>query len=246
MPQATLKPEDYFMTWKTDPTPENYTQLMKSVQPIINFGIQKSAGGMFDPVIKIEAQALASEAVRSYDPASGALLTTHLVNQLQPLSRLKRDRVHAVSIPDRQQLDSRLINDARSSLFDKFDREPSLPEIADATGLNVKRIKKVIDSQRKLPTSGILGEEKEDANLPSHSATDFFSEAQEFVFMDLNAVDQRLMTEGLGYSAGEVKSVRELAAELDISPATVSRRLNDIVQKVQEMESALTGNRRYG
>ena len=228
--------EQLWEQYQREPTTENYDSLVKGLQPIIRFSISRSAGGLYDPVINTEALTLTNKAIQSYKPEGGAKLTTHIVNQLQPLSRKKRERAFTVKVPEKQKLNHFTINTAIERYKEAHnDEEPSLVDIADITGLSTKRIKKVLDDAVGIGTQYGVSEDSTSVT----AETDFLTEAMDYVYLDEDAIGKKIMKHSLGYSAAPQKTVRELGAELGISPATISRRAEMLVDKIQKINHAL-------
>jgi len=75
-------------TWKAKPTDANASALLTQVAPLIHKEANKWAGALAKPLLETEGKRLAMQAFHSYDPNKGAALGTHVVNQLQRMSRV--------------------------------------------------------------------------------------------------------------------------------------------------------------
>jgi hypothetical protein len=63
-----LNTSDTLNLYTQDPSPDNLSNVVASLNPTINYALI-SVNGANDPVLKSEAKLIAANAVKSYDPA---------------------------------------------------------------------------------------------------------------------------------------------------------------------------------
>jgi DNA-directed RNA polymerase specialized sigma subunit len=219
-----------FQQWKTEPSPPNFQRVLNSLEPNINYTLA-SMGAAGDPVLKIEALVLASQAVKKYDPTAGASLRTFVSGNLQGLSRIKRKVQSVISLPERTQLDANALHRATLEFTDKHGREPDVLELADHTGLPVKRIAFVRQSMRVSPSESAM-----EGNAGT-IASDYSNEALDMLAPTLPHIDRRILEMKLGYAGHPVLQHAEIAAKLKLSPAGLSRRSAALALKLHEIQS---------
>jgi len=226
-------PENLRDVWERNPTTENMSRVASSLDPSVNYALSRLGDGGRDPVVRAKAWALVPEAVRTYDPARGTKLSTHVVNQLQQLGRFSRERSSVARLPDRTQLDSLSIERARQAFAEENDHEPSVAEIADMTALTPKRIAKLQRAAVAVPSeSAQLGELE-------GSSSDFMQDALSYLWDEGDTVDRLVIEHRLGFGGSNSMDVRTLAKRARTSPSDISRRANDLLTRAQQMERIL-------
>ena len=241
MPQLGKLEPDYqadFEAWQKAPTPESTSQMLATIEPAISRGIQTHFGSRdISPTLKSHARRLALQALKTYDPYQSRL-STHVINHLQGLRRVARRQQQIFRVPERVASDQAFVNEQRTHLTDQMGREPSTAELADHTGLSMKRLAYL--TQFRTPTAeGTLSAlQTEDGDgsgfIPSvMSSSDTATEA---VYGDLDGMNQRIMELGLGLHGHRTMSNPDIARMLRLSPGAVSQRKALIQGKLQEMQ----------
>ena len=203
-------------------------RLIRSMDKTIGYKLA-SMGVGDNPQMKHQARLYAADAVRSYDPASGASLNTWTQNQLQNMHRFKRENQGPVKIPDRAAIDAWAIEKASRELEDELGTEPDVRQLADRSGLSVKRIAKVRQITRPVAAASQMYDDGE-------LRQDFLGESLEYVYDESDPVDRRIIEMLTGYGGSPVMQKNEIAAKLGISPSQVTRRAERIGVKIQSME----------
>ena len=169
------------------------------------------------------------KALKTFDPKIGNV-RTHLLSQLQSLRRAAAQEQNIISIPEQVGLDYQKLNEAENDLRDRLSRDPSDDEVADATGLSVRRIKKIRGFHQPLAEGSTIidtGDDYADAGGIA-SAIPGQTTAQDawldFVYGDLSPVDKLVMDMTLGRNGRKRTSTQEIARKLNISPGAVSQR----------------------
>lgn len=230
-----LEPEyhDVYTSWKNKPSKITMGALITRVRPIIDKGIISYAGGSKSPTIRSKAKEIVIDSMNDYDPRM-ARLQSYLLTQLQGLQRYKGQQNNVITVPERVLLDKGRITSAEVELRDKLGREPSDKEIADYTGLSLKRIEYVRSYRPSSAEGAILDQSRNDEGQPGEGPAVVYDDDAawlEFVYHDLSDIDQTIMEYTLGLHGSPKLSVTEIAERLGISPGAVSQR----AKKIQEM-----------
>lgn len=235
MPYSGKKPtglgDDFdgvYAQWQKDPTPQNNTALLKTVQPIIDTALTSYAGARQSPAMRTKAKIMALNAMSSYDPQRGNV-RTHLLSQLQSLRRASAQEQNIIAIPEQVGLDFQHLTESEAALRDRFGRDPTDDEVADNTGLSVKRIRKIRSFHQPMPESATIVENEDESfdggvasTIPgSRRGADAWLD---FVYEDLGATDKLIMDMTLGRNGKRRATTQQIASKLNITPGAVSQR----------------------
>ena len=227
---------DDYRAWKETPNPQTTGKLLKTIQPAIDRGISANIGPSASPVLKSSARRLALEAVENYDP-SQAKLNTHVINHLKGLRRIARNQNQVLKVPERVALDQSYLSRAEEELSDRLGREPTDSEIADHTGLSLKRLAYVRGYANPVAEGSLLAQMTSDegGSLPAvmQGGTDTVLEA---VYTDLDSQNKKIMEWTLGMHNRQPLSNAQIASKLGITPGAVSQRKAVIQSRIDEME----------
>ena len=223
--------DQHYTAYKIDPTPENLTRVVDTLKPTIEYHLGQH-NALQDPLIRAKAVSYAADAVQKYDPKFGASLPTFLSSQLRQLSRAVRQARSPVRIPERIQLDSMKLNQATQSFKDEFNREPDTLELADYTGVPMKRIEKIRKYQVAIPSEEAMG--SQEAEGP-----DFGKEALEYVYHDSDHTDRRILEMKLGYAGHPVFVPKDIAVKMNLTPTQLSRRSARLASRINSIEQTL-------
>lgn len=240
-----LEPEyhDVYTNWKNKPSRTTMGALVTRVRPIIDKGIISYAGGSKSPTIRSKAKEIVIDSMTEYDP-SMARLQSYLLTQLQGLQRYKGQQNNVITVPERVLLDKGRIDAAEVDLRDKLGREPSNEEIADHTGLSLKRIEYVRSYRPSSAEGAILDQTRGDDGMPGEGPAVVYDDDAawlEFVYHDLSEIDQTIMEYTLGLHGSPKLSVTEIAERLGISPGAVSQRAKKIQDMLDQREELGAG-----
>lgn len=223
--------------WKQKQTPELNTQLIGTLQPIVDTAVSSYAGANASPAIKNKARLMALKALNTYDPARGNV-KTHLLSQLQSLRRLTAKEQNIISLPEQVGLDFQRLAAAENELRDAISRDPTDDELADATGLSTRRIRKIRAFHQPVSegmTALHAGNSEDAANTDVASTLPNYTKSTDawldFVYGDLSPTDKLIMDMTLGRNGRRRASTQDIARRLNISPGAVSQR----AAKIQTM-----------
>lgn len=226
--------------WQKNQTPEMNTKILGTIQPIIDTAVNSYVGQSASPVIKNRARLMALKALHSYSPDRGNV-KTHLLSQMQSLRRLKAKEQNIISIPEQVGLDFQRLTAAENELRDQLSRDPTDDEIADTTGISIRRIKKIRNFNQPISegmTVAQIGNSEDAANtdiastLPNYTKhTDAWLD---FVYGDLTPTDKLIMDMTLGRNGRRPASTQDIARRLNITPGAVSQRAAKIQQMIDQ------------
>jgi DNA-directed RNA polymerase specialized sigma subunit len=221
-------PPDDYVSWKKDPSEENYTKVLSSLKPTINSALYSFASG--DQTLMPRAYILAGEALGSYDATKGASLNTHVYNRLRRLNRFSAQRRQAVHIPENVRMDSGLLHRYTQTYQEKHGREPTVQQLVDGTGLSVRRITKARGG-REHTESQRTGEKGDLLTYTKRSPVQVWAD---YVYHDLSDTDKKVFEWATGYGGSKILPKKEIAKNLGITGAAVSARVTKITNRLQE------------
>lgn len=233
--QASTKTDkltESFNLWKQKKDPVYLEQTLQALKPTISSAITSFAK-TDSPDIRLKAQNLAIKALKTYDPSKGASLKSHVMLQLQPLSRYALQSRGIIGLsPTQIQMVSALKKEI-ADFEDKFGREPTDTELADRMGLSLKRINKIRALARPQTSFEQLSEGEQEA--PPIFQSDKEREWAEFVYFESDPIDKKIMEWKLGWNNQPILKNYEIAKRLNITPSAVTQRLIKIQRKLSKL-----------
>lgn len=227
---ATDKSKDIevWRQWKGNPTSANMQQVLTRIDPVVQSEVNRWSGALARPLLELKAKSLAAEAIKSYSPARGAALATHVVNRLKKLSRMTYTHQKAARIPEHQALQYHTYNNAKVNLEDKLGREPSGVELAQNLGWSRPYLTRFQNSLRKEFLES--GEPPPIFDKPSDDAR-----LIDFIYNDLSPTQQTLFQHTTGYMGSPVLSNRQLMKSLSMSQGQLSYQKRLLADQVKEI-----------
>lgn len=219
--------------WAKDPSMDNMGRVVRALSPVINSEIQRYTGPK--PLLKAKAKSLAAGAVRSYDPTKGAHIRSWLVTQMQPLARYSQ-QLKPVQIPEVANRQAAEVNRVRQQLSDELGREPTHIELADMTGLNPKRIKKLQEMVKPVVMESAFDvSEDSERSLPGTSTTDTLGVSEEMVYESLDDRDKMIFDLKTGKHGRTALPNQEIARRIGVTPALISQRSSQIAEQITDL-----------
>ena len=224
-----------FAAWSKAQTPEDNVKILAAVQPTIDTALSSYVGKNPSPIMQSRAKLMALNALKTYDPQRGNV-RTHLLSQMQGLRRLSAKEQNIISIPEQVGLDFQKLEAAENELRDKLNRDPADDEVADYTGLSIRRIRKIRGFNQPI-SEGMTAAVNDPDSAPTEVASTLpgaNSSADawmNFVYDDLTPTDKLIMDMTLGRNGRRRTSTQEIARRLNITPGAVSQR----AAKIQAM-----------
>ena len=217
-----------FSQWQANKTPQTNTQLLSTLQPVIDTAVTSYGGATPSPTLRSRARLMALTALHTYDPQRGNV-RTHLLSQLQSLRRLSAQEQNIISIPEQVGLDFQKMHAANQELSDQLSREPTDDELSNYTNLSARRIRKIRAFNQPL-AEGTTTIETDDSDNSGGSASNIpgnhrhIDAWMNFVYDDLSPVDKLVMDMTLGRNGRRRASTQEIAKKLNITSGAVSQR----------------------
>jgi DNA-directed RNA polymerase specialized sigma subunit len=228
--------EEAYGRWAADPTPDNMSSIVSSLNPTLNSEIQRYKGPK--PILKTQSKKLAIKAIKSYDPASPAKLRSWVVTNLQPLNRYGRsisNPMHASELARRQGAE---VESTRLRLVDELGDNPTDEQLADEVGISVKRINKLRQLVRASVSEQAFaseeGGEVYDVAIKEMGTDPALRTAQEMVHASIDDRDKKILELKTGFNGKQPVDNMTIAKRLGVSPAFVSQRSAKISQMILE------------
>jgi DNA-directed RNA polymerase specialized sigma subunit len=222
-----------YAAYLNDPNPDRLNDVVEHLTPVINYNLS-TINASSNNLIKNKAKIFAAQAVKKFDPASGASLPTWVSGQLMQLKRYNREVNQPVKVPERVQLDAYTLSRAEKEFYDKHNREPDVEELADYSKIPRKRIEKVRRSFRAMPSQGAIGEGF------TQTETDFGAEALDYAYKDADRIDRKIIEMKTGYGGRyEPMPPNKISAMLGLTPSQLTRRSIKLSLRIQDIEKNL-------
>ena len=217
-----------YKQWQQDKTPDNMSALLKSLDGTIN-SVAATHGATRDSNLKWALRLhLAKDIKNRFDPKK-ASLQTFVYQSLQRTPRIKAQQRSVIHTPESSDTDLRRLRRSRQELIDIHEREPTRAEVADRSGLSIKRLEK-LEKQFGKPSMNLSAFHTETGGMDPLGEGDAPATAQERLYHQyaveaLDSTDRRIY-DSLQYNAPSSK--KEIAASLGISAPAVSQRIEKI------------------
>lgn len=240
---SLLEPEfePHFTAWQSSPSPETASRLLQATQPVLDSALRSYGGPTASPVLRSRAKLMTLDALKTYDP-SRAKLRTHLMVQLQGLRRQAAREQQVISVPERVAIDLYHLHAAENELRDRLSRDPSDLELAEHSGMSLKRLEHVRRARPGYAEGTVQAvtatDEDQGGFAPSVQSRNDDAAWINFVYHDLDSIDQVIMEHVLGLRGKPVLPKQEIARRLGVSPAAVSQRAARIQEKLDQREAA--------
>lgn len=223
-----------YTAWKTSPGPDTLTPLIEKLDPTINSAL-RSYGLDTDPMMKNAARVHVSKVLGNYDPKKPASLDTFVRGELQRLQRINARRRSPIPVPEGALADIKSINTDESELEFELGRQPTVQELADKTGLSMKRISTLRMKYKPVVTdmSGTHRAEDDSLFLLASQNFDQNKYAIDMAYYDSDNIDKKIMEWSMGLYGTAPKAKKEQAAKLGISVPAVTKRSASIAARVE-------------
>lgn len=220
--------------WQKDAKPEYTTELLKRMKPAMSSAINSYARGM-ESQLSVKAAKLTLSALKAYNPEAGADVSTFVFHNLKRLNRLASKSSNIMPVPESVALDVARLQKAMAKFQDDHDRDPSDQELADMTGLSLKKVNNLLDGRAVVSESSTLNPETQSSTLSSNTLTD--RDYFEYVYSSMDPINQKIMEWASGAHGKPKLSNNEIAAKLRMSPAAISQRSAKIQKSMADIRS---------
>lgn len=234
VPKAQDLSEKYD-TWRKRQTPENMSSVLNASNHVINNALTSYTQGD-SPIMRSHARRLAVEAIQKYDPSSGVKLDSWMMSHLRGLTR-QQQQASPVRTPERISYELHRVNQSRQEYLDENGMPPSDTEMADRTGLSVKRLQYIRNfSGAVMPESSIKDQEGATfmPGLPDNHWQNIWTE---YVYNDLDPINKKIYDMTMGRNGHKKTPKGEIARALKMTTSAVSQRAGKIEQQLAEGKS---------
>ena len=223
--------------WKKNPTDANTSALLQQINPLIQREVNKWAGTLARPLLETEGKRLAVQAFQTYDPNRGAALGTHIVNQLQKMSRLSYANQNVARLPENKMLQFHAFHVAHSELQDTLGRAPSADELSDHLGWTMQRLEhfRKLTGHQELLESGSF-----ESGIKGQIVSDDANHLVDFLHHDLPPTQKAIFEHLTGYRGAEQLNNQQIQKKLNITQGQYSYQKRQLLDTV---EAAHTGKR---
>lgn len=198
-------------------------ELLKALQPTIDSAITSYAGG--NDEFKTKAKIMALEAVKSYDPSKGTQLSTHVFNSLKRLQRLSADRGNFIHVPEQSALDKKSLERVIRDYTIDNGEEPSRQQLADLTGVSMKKIDRLLNIKGSTSSSMTTSEQGDSLDRAPRTAITLYEDT---LYQELDPTNQKIYDWLTGYNGAPMLSRQDVAKRLKMTPAALSQRIAKI------------------
>lgn len=227
MSTETSKDIELWRRWKQTRSPMDLEALVKQINPLIQREVNRWAAVAPRFVLDNEAKKVAVKAFESFDPTRGLQLSTHLVSQLQKLSRTAYAQQSTLSIPEQHRLTYNRYLKARVDLEDELGFPPTMEHIADHMQLPIPKLTGILANveRRELLESG---------EGPSFQTRTDDTEKIEFAYHQMTPRQKQIFDLRTGmHGSMEVGSDKELMQRLGLTQGVLSYELQKIRQLLE-------------
>ena len=237
--------QELFFEYKSNPNIELRNQLVEKYLYMVDILIRKylGKGVEYDDLYQVGALALVS-AVERFDPEKGFEFSSFATPTiLGEIKKYFRDKQWSLKVPRRLKEMAAKIQDVKDSFYVDYQRNPSVEEIAAATGFTEEQIIEAMEGSKAYGTYSLdktfddAGEEGESSFLEKYTGFDEkgyerieTSEIIEKVLDRLSDQHRYIFKARFYYN----KSQAEIAKVLGVSQMTVSRAEKNMINMFRE------------
>lgn len=214
--------------WQKTGDSQKVKAILQYIKPSIQSALHSYVPGQ-EAGFRVKATSLALNSLKAYTPSKGASPKTFIFTQLQRLNRLRRQRQNIIHIPQSQVYIRQLVQNKKALLTQDLGRQPSDDQLADATGMSVKKLNKIMQTGASTFSQSASNDEAQRGSTFSVrdvTDKDYFN----YVYNSVGPIEKKIM-EWTDPSRKVQLSNNEIAAKLRLSPGAVSQRK----AKIQEM-----------
>ena len=239
--KKTMSDKELFQKYKEKPTTELRNEIVESHLYMVDILIKKylGKGVEYDDLYQVGSLALVS-AVERFDPDKGFEFSTFATPTiLGEIKKYFRDKQWSLKVPRRLKEVAAKVQDAKEDLAAKLSRQPSIKEIAEATGIEEEQILEALDSSKAYSAYSLdqpFDEAGDDGDPLFERYTAFeevgynrveLMEIINKVVSEMKDQDRKIFTERFLND----RSQSDIARELGVSQMTVSRAEKAMVGK---------------
>lgn len=225
-----------FHAWKSDPNPQTLGHIMKRLDPIIHKEVNKWAVSGMNPVIlKAKAKDFAYQALKTYDPSKNVQLNTHVTNNLRQMSRFVINNQNAIRVPEEHIYGYRNYLKVKDQMEQESGGVVSHLDVKERfaeQGKTLNEFKPMIEH--------FYSKSSEAGSAPVMEELSSNAVAIGLFFDKLDDTEKFVFKHSYGYQGAMQKSNQQIAQELGVSPAAISKRKNTLEKKYHSIANPLS------
>lgn len=218
--------------WVKYNAPKDASAIYNHLKPTIDSAVTSYAGG--NRSMRVPAYRIAFDAVKTFDPSKGVDVRTHVYNNLKRLNRINADRSNIVHIPEGVSRDRQLIAKTISDFTDEYNREPNDDELSDITKLSKKRIDHIMSHSSAISSSESVTAEGADRVSSKGISDDTYID---YLYSSSDNIDKKIIEMTSGVRGSKIYKSTEVARRLNMTPAAVSLRMNNLRKRMADIRS---------
>lgn len=224
----------FIKQYRANPNPKTLNAAVQAIKPKLSRVISSITGGYSSPIIERRATIMAARALQNYDESQGKL-DTFLYSNLMPLKRLAPQVTEPIKVPESLVLDRKVIDQAYKDFVDMTGRDPTEVELADATNLNVKRIRKVMSSNMPVNEGSFVNPENPSEVFSAGVGSPHQQRNIDLVYHDLSQDDKEVYSYRTGYDGREILDNEQIAKKMNRDTKWVSQRASKIQERINNV-----------
>lgn len=240
-----MKQQDLFDSYVNNPSIELRNEIVEKYLYMVDILIRKylGKGVEYDDLYQVGALALVN-AVERFDPGKGYEFSSFATPTiLGEIKKYFRDKEWSLKVPRRLKEMAVKVQETSENLRRQYDRNPSLQEIAEATGFTEEQVLESMESAKSYGTYSLdrtyndIGEDGESPFLEKYTGFDEVGyeriETKEIiqnVMSEFNDQMKYIFKERFIYN----RSQADIAKALGVSQMTISRAEKNIISRFQD------------
>jgi len=215
---------ELWQNWQATPGTQTLAPLLRQMTPVIEKEVNRWSGGnVAAESLRTEAKLLALNAFNSFDPSKSAL-NTHVTNQLKGLSRVVYTHTSPARMPEHRTIKAKTFLDAEERLREQHNRDPTSEELSRELAWSPAEVGRFRTEQRTAFSTS--------QPIPYGFGTEEESGLLDFVYYDLNPMDQTVFEHTTGYGGAPILQTKDLVKQTGLTPGQIShtkRRLRKLI-----------------
>lgn len=214
---AIMTDEELWHKWNSTKSVMDLEALVKRLDPLIQSEVNKQAGSLARDMLEVKAKTYAVKAIKTYKPQMGNKLSTHVVNQIQKLKRVRYTNVNAARAPEHLQLQHHEFTTNNDQLYEELGRDPTTDELSDRLGWSAKKIEQYRNQVgRKEFLEG-------DENTPASMFIPHqYDPSIDYAYMSMSPRQQKIFEYVTGYRGSPKLKNPEIMKKLGITQGVLS------------------------
>lgn len=213
-----------YAQWCKTPTAQSRAAMAHKMLPVIKQSIRAAGGDPNNPVLLAKGKMMAVQSLKNYDPYKSPL-NNYLYSHMLGMNRVIGTDNNIIQIPETIVMERNNLSKIEQELTDKLGRFPSTTELADKTGLSVKRIAKLRTAHvpvSEAQVDAVFG----DSGMPSAHVLGNdtrYNTWMEYVYDSLDDRKKSVMERLYGLHGYKKQSATDVAKQLKVSSAAISQ-----------------------